>query len=676
MRNNLDRETSPYLLQHRDNPVHWQAWGPDALATAQRENKPVLLSVGYAACHWCHVMAHESFENPAIAALMNAHFVNIKIDREERPDLDAIYQSALALLGQPGGWPLTMFLTPDGRPFWGGTYFPPAPRYGRPGFPEVLEKLAEIYRDEPDKVARNVDALREALDGLARPQSGSGVPADFLTRSAERLLGEVDPEHGGIGGAPKFPHMPAFELLWRAWKRIGNRQFRDAVMLTLTRISQGGIYDHLGGGFARYAVDGQWLVPHFEKMLYDNAQLVSLLTLVWQETREKLFFDRVHETIGWVLREMRAAPGRTGHRGFASSLDADSEHEEGKFYVWQKGEVDRLLGDTAPFFDTIYDVSAAGNWEGHNILNRIVHPSYGTPEEEAALADCRAALFAARASRVRPGWDDKVLADWNGLMITALVEAGQVFARPDWLAAAVDAFHFVVDDMLVDGRLRHSWRGGRARHAALLEDYAHLSRAALALFEATGEPGFLGQAEAWVALLDRHYWDAGAGGYFQTADDAADVILRNKNAVDNAIPSGNGTMVGVLARLHYLTGRDEYRARAEALASAFSGELERNFFSLLTMLNSNELLQNAQQLVIVGDRRRPEARELLEAVFGRSLPNRILSVVGTADALPAGHPAAGKAQVKGRATAYVCRGTTCSLPITAANGLSQALSLG
>ncbi|MGH6959421.1 MAG: thioredoxin domain-containing protein, partial [Dongiaceae bacterium] len=340
----------------------------------------------------------------------------IKVDREERPDLDAIYQSALALLGQPGGWPLTMFLTPDGRPFWGGTYFPPSPRYGRPGFLEVLDKLAEIYRDEPEKIAKNVAALREALENLARPQTGSGVPVEVNTRTAERLLAEIDPEHGGIGGAPKFPHVPAFELLWRAWKRTGNRQLYDAVTLTLTRISQGGIYDHLGGGYARYSTDAMWLAPHFEKMLYDNAQLITLLSLVWPETREKLFADRVHETVGWVLREMRGVPGSGGHRGFASSLDADSEHEEGKFYVWREAEVDRLLDNDAAVFKTIYDVTAEGNWEGHTILNRIAHPAYGAPSEEAALAANRAKLFAARESRVRPGWDDKVLADWNGLM--------------------------------------------------------------------------------------------------------------------------------------------------------------------------------------------------------------------------------------------------------------------
>jgi uncharacterized protein YyaL (SSP411 family) len=675
-RNNLDRETSPYLLQHRDNPVHWQPWGEAALETARRENKPILLSVGYAACHWCHVMAHESFEDEATAALMNRDFVNIKVDREERPDLDAIYQAALALLGQPGGWPLTMFLTPAGEPFWGGTYFPPSARYGRPGFPEVLEKLAEVYRDDTERVTKNVEALREALAQLSRPAAGDAIPLEVNIQAAERLLSEIDPDNGGIGGAPKFPHAPTLELMWRGWKRTGNAQLRDAVVLSLTRMSQGGIYDHLGGGFARYTVDAEWLVPHFEKMLYDNAQLLDVLTLIWQETRAPLFRQRVEETVGWVLREMRAAPSKSGKRAFASSLDADSEHEEGKFYVWSEAEIDRVLGADSPLFKRIYDVTPGGNWEGHTILNRRAHPELGSAEEEARLADCRAKLLAAREPRVRPGWDDKVLADWNGLMLAAIAEASQVFSRPDWLAAAVEGFAFVCEDMAVDGRLRHSWRAGSAKHPATLDDYAHLCRAALALDEATGDPRYRAQAEAWIDILDRHYWDGKAGGYFYSADDTGDVILRNKTALDNAVPGGNGVLVGVLARLWYLTGEARYRERAEAVIAAFSGELNRHFFSLATLLNGNELLQSAQQIVVIGDRGADDTRALVEAVYGRSLPNRVLAVIAPDGRLPPGHPAAGKTQAKGRATAYVCHGSTCSLPITAPAGLSQALAVG
>src|SRR5437763_11353817 len=367
-RNRLGQETSPYLLQHKDNPVHWQPWGPEALQAAEADDKPILLSIGYAACHWCHVMAHESFENPEIAAVMNRDFINIKVDREERPDLDAIYQHALALMGEQGGWPLTMFLTPEGEPFGGGTYFPPEPRWGRPGFPQVLQSLAAAYRDKNDAISTNVAALREALQRLGRPEPGEGVavtPA-LLDRVAERLLREVDPIHGGIGTAPKFPQCGIFELLWRAWKRTGTTAYRDAVLRTLTTICQGGIYDHLGGGFARYATDARWLVPHFEKMLYDNAELIDLLTLVWQETRDPLYAHRVAETMGWLQREMTGPEG-----GFYSSLDADSGHEEGKFYVWSEAEIDAVLGDRAALFKQFYDVTSPGNWEGHTILNRL-----------------------------------------------------------------------------------------------------------------------------------------------------------------------------------------------------------------------------------------------------------------------------------------------------------------
>ncbi|WP_119460545.1 thioredoxin domain-containing protein [Rhodospirillaceae bacterium SYSU D60014] len=675
-RNRLDQETSPYLLQHKDNPVHWQPWDEAALDQARQESKPILLSVGYAACHWCHVMAHESFEDADTAALMNELFVNIKVDREERPDLDTIYQSALALLGQQGGWPLTMFLTPDTEPFWGGTYFPPVAQYGRPGFRDVLKGIADIYQSEPEKVTQNVTALRDALQTLARPQGAAGISLDVTTQIAERFLQEVDMRHGGIGGAPKFPQSSILELLWRAWKRTGDSRYRDAVTLTLTRMSQGGIYDHLGGGFARYSVDAAWLVPHFEKMLYDNAELIDLLTLVWQETRDPLYEARIRETVGWLLREMRAAPGSDGRRGFASSLDADSEGEEGKFYVWTEPEIDRLLGPDAAIFKAAYDVRAGGNWEGKTILNRTARPVLGDAEAEARLAACRATLLAARADRVRPGWDDKVLADWNGLMIAALADAATAFGEPQWLEAAAEAFAFVRDDMSVAGRLRHSWRAGQSKHPASLDDYASLGRAALALHAATGDSAYLDQSRAWVEVLDAHYWDGSGGGYFFTADDTGDVLLRTKSAADAAVPSGNGIMIGVLARLHYLTGEAAYRERADATVAAFAGEIGRNFFPLATLLNSNELLQTALQVVLIGPRDAEETRTLLDVVHGRSLPNHVLTVLAADEPLPAAHPAADKPQIDGRVTAYVCRGTTCSLPITDPAGLSQALALG
>ena len=424
MPNALANARSPYLLQHQDNPVEWREWSDETLALARREDKPILLSVGYAACHWCHVMAHESFESPEVAAAMNRDFVSVKVDREERPDIDAIYQHALALMGEQGGWPLTMFLTPEGEPFWGGTYFPPEPRYGRPGFPQVLEQIAGLWRQDRGRIDQSRDQLVAALKRLATPEGGERPDAAFAERVARAIAEHVDAVHGGIGGAPKFPQAPVLELIWRTSLLTGDRTLRQRTLHTLARISQGGIYDHLGGGFARYSVDAFWLVPHFEKMLYDNAQLLHLLASAWAATGELLFRERAAETVAWLEREMLE------DGAFAASLDADSEGEEGKFYVWTADEIDALLGPDAPAFRLAYGVTANGNWEGKTILNRLHEPGLPGPAEADTLRRCRQSLLEARERRVRPGRDDKVLADWNGLMVWALAEASGLLARP------------------------------------------------------------------------------------------------------------------------------------------------------------------------------------------------------------------------------------------------------
>ncbi|MBV9377375.1 MAG: thioredoxin domain-containing protein [Alphaproteobacteria bacterium] len=669
-RNRLGDETSPYLLQHKDNPVHWQPWSEATLAAAKLDDKPILLSIGYAACHWCHVMAHESFENAQIAARMNELFVNIKVDREERPDLDAIYQHALALMGEQGGWPLTMFLTPDGEPFWGGTYFPPEQRWGRPGFAQVLDAISNAYAQKREDVAKNVATLREALQKLGRPERGGRIGTELLDRVAERLMRETDQLHGGIGTAPKFPQTGILELLWRAWKRTGQSPYRDAVVKALDAMCQGGIYDHLGGGFARYSTDARWLVPHFEKMLYDNAELVDLMTLVWQETKSPLYRERIGETLGWVTREMLTPAG-----GFASSVDADSEHEEGKYYVWSETEIDQALGERAALFKRFYDVTAEGNWEEKNILNRSNASGLAEEETERELAACRALLMQARQHRVRPGWDDKVLADWNGLMITAMANAAIVFERRDWLQTARRAFEFIRREMTAaDARLLHSWRAGRARHPANVDDYANLARAALALQEATGAVNFVAQAREWVATLDRLYWDEAGGGYFFAAKDTTGLIARAKTAADSAVPAGNGTLVGVLTRLAILTGDDTYRRRAETIVETFSGEVARNFFPLATLLNNAELLEKPLQIVLFGRKNDPAFQSLRGASYAVSLPNRVILSLAPASALPTGHPASGKGLVDGKPAAYVCDGPVCSLPVTNPESLLETLS--
>ena len=667
--NRLGQETSPYLLQHRHNPVHWQAWSAETLALAKRSGRPLLLSVGYAACHWCHVMAHESFENGGIAALMNEYFVNVKVDREERPDIDYLYQQALMMMGRRGGWPLTMFLTPDGQPFWGGTYFPPFAQGGRPGFADVLRTIAELWRNRANAIEHNVEELGAGLASLSKPTPGEPISSDLVDAIREQLEQRLDRVDGGFGAAPKFPQAASLDFLWRAWKRTGRDSLRQGVLLTLDHISQGGVYDHLGGGFARYSTDERWLVPHFEKMLYDNAQLIELLTEVWQDERRELYRLRVTETIQWIMREMRAPGG-----GFASSLDADSEGEEGKFHAWSEAEIREALGVRAPFFERAYGVDHEGNWEnGKSVLNRLGSIELLDEETEGALARDRAVLFSLRDGRVRPARDDKVLADWNGLTIAAIAKASCVFERRDWLDVAIDAFHFVRSAMMTDdGRLLHSWREGRARHFAVLDDYAAMCRAALALHEATGARSYLECGRRWVEQVELHYRDRN-DGYFFTADDAEALIARAKIAEDSALPAGNGMMLQVLAQLYYLTGESVYRKRAEGIAHAFSGTVRQRVLGFSSLLNGMEALREAMQIVVIGEADAADTAALKRVIYGVSRPGRVLSVIAPGTALPRAHPAFGKTLLDHRATAYVCRGAICSLPIVNPEALAAAL---
>jgi uncharacterized protein len=666
--NRLARETSPYLLQHKDNPVHWWAWGPEALAEAKRTNKPILLSVGYAACHWCHVMAHESFEDAAIAAQMNDLFVNIKVDREERPDIDAIYMRALHNLGEQGGWPLTMFLDSQARPFWGGTYFPPAPRYGRPGFTQVLQEVSRIYAQEPDKVRHNTGLLLESLAARDASAGGPAIDDRLLADLTRRMVSAVDPHYGGLSGAPKFPQWSFFWLLWRGAIRYAHEAARHAVDNTLTHICQGGIYDHLGGGFARYSVDERWLVPHFEKMLYDNALLLDLMCEAYRETGDELYARRIDETVGWLLREMIAEGG-----GFAASLDADSEGEEGKFYVWTKAEIEEVLGDTdAKVFATAYEVTDAGNWEGHTILNRLRNPDLLSPTEEAALAGMRSKLLERRAGRIRPGWDDKVLADWNGLMIAALAHAARVFERPDWLKAATTAFDFVCKRMETDGRLAHSYRAGQAKVQGNASDYANMIWAALRLYQATNAPATLATAERWCATLEAHFWVADAGGYAFPADDTADVIVRMRGAHDDATPNANAVMISNLAALHLLTGNPAYLERAQAIPSAFAADLAKNPLGHCGLLAGCFDLIAPQHVVVIQTAETEASTQLARAMLGLSLPGAVQQVLPAA-AVPITGPLAGKTAVEDKPTAYACLGPTCSMPVTQADALLDLL---
>ena len=674
--NLLSLERSPYLLQHASNPVHWRPWGTEALAEARRLNRPILLSIGYAACHWCHVMAHESFEDPDTAAMMNALFVSIKVDREERPDIDHIYMSALQALGSHGGWPLTMFLTPNGEPFWGGTYFPPEPRGGRPSFRQVLQGIAGAWSGSDAALLQNASGLQEALSRMSAASPGEPITAADLNRVAEMLRASEDPVHGGLGSAPKFPNAPVFRFLWQEHARTGRSDYAEAVRRLLRAMSQGGIYDHLGGGYARYSTDAEWLVPHFEKMLYDNAQILELLALVSADEPDPLLAARAEETVGWLLRDMTAELGPDGSAAFAASEDADSEGEEGRFYVWAVAEIDALLGPDAAVFKAAYDAMPGGNWEGQTILRRLA--PLGDVALEQTLARGRARLFDERRHRVRPGRDDKILADWNGLTVSALCRAGAVFERPEWVTRAGEAFDFVCTVMAgPDGRVQHAFRQGKVTAVGLLDDQASLARAALSLYEATGEPARLDQAVTYArAALD---WFADAdGSFFTTAADAVDVPAgaRPRTAGDNATPSGNGMMAEVLARLYHLTGDPAWRRHAEATLRAFAGA-GRALALMPTLLAAADLLENATTVVIVGPAQDSRARALIHAALATPDPRVcLLRVQGDFASLGRNHPAYGKAALGDHPTAYVCSGGVCGLPMTQAGALRAALGRG
>jgi uncharacterized protein YyaL (SSP411 family) len=600
---------------------------------------------------------------------MNDLFVNIKVDREERPDIDQIYMSALHHLGEQGGWPLTMFLTPAGEPIWGGTYFPKVSRFGKPAFVDVLRELARLFREEPQRIEQNRRALMERLEAQARPAGRVVIGARELDRVANHIVEAIDPQHGGLKGAPKFPQAAIFELLWRAGERTGDARFFTAIETTLDNICEGGIYDHLGGGFARYSVDERWLAPHFEKMLYDNAHLLELLGLAWQRARKPLYRARAVETVGWLVREMTTAEG-----AFCASFDADSEGEEGKFYLWSASEVRDVLGEAdASTFARVYDVTPAGNFEGHTILNRLRGLAEGaTPDqaEEERLAEMRAKLFAARERRVRPGLDDKVLADWNGIMIAALAHASDAFGEPQWLMLAERAFRFVAGSMTRGDRLGHSWRAGQLLFPGLASDHAAMIRAALALHEATADRAYLDQALTWQAALDRHYAKPD-GGYFLTADDAEGLIVRPAPTADDAQANHHAHTAANLVRFAALTGDERWRAAADHLFDHLAPAAAANPFAHAAFLNALDFRMRNAEIVVTGIGEPADA--LWRAARGIAFINRTVLRATDPAALPPSHPAQAQlAAAPADGAAFVCAGETCSLPITEPARIAQA----
>ena len=684
--NRLAGESSPYLRQHQHNPVDWYPWCDEALERARREDKPILLSIGYSACHWCHVMERESFENPAIAALMNASFVSVKVDREERPDLDTIYMNAVQMLTGSGGWPLTVFLTPAGEPFYGGTYFPPEDRYGRPGFPRVLETLARAWRDSRDEVTRSTQQLMAGLGKLSRfDAKPDALHPDTVARGAERLLQHCDPDEGGIGDAPKFPNVPVFALLLRHHQATRRPELLQAVTRTLTAMARGGIHDQLGGGFHRYSVDAHWLVPHFEKMLYDNVQLAPLYLDAFLVTGDPLYRVVARATFDYLLREMTHPEG-----GFYSTQDADTEGEEGKTYLWRIEEIRSLLdAETADILCRYYQVDEAGNFaepgqhERKSILNvKLTRDELARlfgkdrTELDAILERGRRTLLDARNRRPQPGLDDKILTSWNALAIRAFVRGAAVLDDPKLLDAAVRCAAFVARfSTRDDGRLLRTWKDGVARYPAYLDDHAFLAAASLDLFAATGDARHLSIARRLVAILREDFADDEQGGFYFTARDHEQLVDRPKVLFDGSIPSGNAVAIETLLRLAHLDDDAAMRDTAEKALRLFGTQLEKQPFGTAYLLGVlDDYLRGPTDVVIAGSRSAADTRALVRAAQTVYVPNGTV-LVRDPDAPEDAGPAVlrDKAQVGGQATAYVCRGFTCSPPVTDPAALEHLL---
>jgi uncharacterized protein YyaL (SSP411 family) len=680
--NRLIHETSPYLRQHAHNPVDWYPWGPEALARARQLDRPIFLSIGYSACHWCHVMEHESFEDPEVARILNEHFVSIKVDREERPDLDQIYMTAVQMLTGQGGWPMSMFLTPDLQPFYGGTYFPPDDRYGRPSFKRLLLALADAWRERREEINRSAGQITANLQGLGRlePQPGTLGP-ELVRGAATQLSRAFDRVYGGFGQAPKFPHPMDLRLLLRAWRRFGDDDALHIVRLTLDRMAMGGIYDHLGGGFHRYSTDQSWLVPHFEKMLYDNALLSVAYLEGYQATGEPLYRDVVEETLGYVLREMTGLEGP-----FYSTQDADSG-EEGKFFVWSAQEIEAVLGrELADLFMDVYGVTPEGNWEGKNILNRS--KTYAQMArlrhlEEAELhrqlAEAKQKLYEVRSRRVWPGRDEKMLTAWNGLMIGALAQAALPLDRPAYAEAAAKAADFILRRMRgPDGRLLRTYSSGaEAKLNAYLEDYAFLVDGLVSLYEATFAPRWIEAALELTGVLIDQFWDAADGGFFFTGRDHEALIARSKDPQDSSTPSGNSVAVMSLLRLAKLTGRKDLFDKAEITLRQFCGLMADAPQAAGQMLTALDFyLGPVQEFAIVGDPSAAETRRVLRIVEGAFRPNKVVALKApNASATQAETivPLLAGKTAKDDVTTYICQDFACQEPFVGAAAVERFL---
>jgi uncharacterized protein YyaL (SSP411 family) len=688
MANHLEGQTSPYLLQHVNNPVDWHPWNDEAIQRARELQRPIFLSIGYSACHWCHVMEHESFENAELAAALNEHFVSIKVDREERPDLDHLYMNAVQMMTGRGGWPMSVFLTPELEPFYAGTYWPPQGRMGMPGFDQVLAAVADAWQNRREEAQQSAQEITARLQGLGRMEGAAGTLRPEILHDAAAALERVfDHQYGGFGSAPKFPHSMDLQVLLRLYRHAPREGILKMITTTLDHMADGGIYDHLGGGFHRYSVDQRWLVPHFEKMLYDNALLANCYLEAYQATGHQAYAQVVRETLDYVLREMTSAEG-----GFYSTQDADTDQGEGAFYSWTPEELEAVLGaDRTKTFAYVYDVSPTGNFEGRGILNRpkpleacAKILDRDPVELRSELDQCRAELLAERGKRDAPALDDKILVAWNGLMIDAMARAAGVLREPRYAQASQDAATFVCRQMRTEaGRLLHCARHGKAQIDAFVDDYACLINALVSVYENTFQSGWIDEAVSLAETLLAHFADPEGTGFYYTADDAQQLITRVKDVMDSSVPSGNAIAAYALVRLARLTGRSDLEQAAEATLSAFASLMEQSPTSMGQMLLAADFfLEETPQIVLVGNAQSPEMASVLDDLRGRFLPNKVVALwdsaaprEGAADnrdsvAHAAGRDTSLSALFEGRTarnelpTAYVCRGFTCQAPIT------------
>ena len=671
--NKLIDETSPYLLQHAHNPVDWYPWGDEAFAKAKAEDKPLLVSIGYSACHWCHVMEHESFEDEATARVMNENFINIKVDMEERPDVDQIYMTFVQLTTGRGGWPMNVFLTPEKLPFFGGTYFPPAQRYGMPSWQQILMSIAEAWRERRDELLHSANEIVGELRRVGITElSPAGLTTDQLDSSFQSFVRSFDRTNGGFGGAPKFPPSMSLEFLFRYWKRTGDENALEMVKFTARKMAEGGMYDQLGGGFHRYAVDAVWLVPHFEKMLYDNAQLIRIYLHLFQITREEFYRQVAVDTLEYVKREMLDDSG-----GFYSSQDADSEGEEGKFFVWTPDEIEEILGsEDAQIFNFYYDVSDEGNFEGKN----IPHVSYtaeaaakafkiDVEKLNAVIASGKKKLFAARERRIKPFRDEKVLTAWNGLMLSAFAEAGAALNSEEYLEIAKRNADFILIELQLDGRLLRTWKEGRAKLNAYIEDYANLADGLIVLYQASGITRYLNEAKRLADLMITEFWDEENGGFFFTSADHEELIVRNKGFYDNATPSGNSVAADVLLRLAKFFGEEKYERFATTVLRLVAPQIKRHPQGFGRALSTLEFhLSPVKEVAVIG----PRGNELEREVLDRYLPNFVIAI--SDDPSNDGTPLInGKTTLDGKAAAYVCENFACQRPVTEVAELRKLL---